>query len=157
MAAISVNIDPVHEKAVLSWIEGRKNKLDDMTPLRKQFRDIIETTAGHEFTTANPNNWKPLSEDYRQAKIAMGYPDIIGVRTGGLKFAATRGAELNIDKGLITWKVDMSHVNPEGETVGDYAIDFHLQRPVFKYSKKYLKTLLRSVVERWVRKNVSEE
>lgn len=152
---ITIQLDKRHQDELLRWIEDKKARLSDFRPLFATLRPIIDSQVKEEFSVANPNDWKALSPQYRAEKVAAGYPDIIGWRTGGLRHASTEGALLELDKTTLKWKVDLDHVNSEGERVGDYALTFNLVRRQFQYSVRYLNTLLRETVAEWVRKVLS--
>lgn len=144
---VTVRVSSKDKERLLSWIQDKESKFDDLRPVLNEMKPIAAKTVGREFSSKNPNAWSPLSPAYVKEKTEAGYPATIGVRTGGLKWAATTGAMITIDKRGLTWRVDMGHVNSEGERVGDYAGDFNSTREIFIYTRRYLVRLKNAVVQ----------
>jgi len=135
---------------VIKWVEDKTKTLDDKKPIWNILEKITQDNVADEFIS-NKNDWKPISQSYRQEKIEQGWDERVGIRTGGLLWASTEGADVTTTNDRLEWAVNLNHVNSEGEKVGDYAFRFNEIRQQFQYSKNYLKKLYKQAINKWIK------
>jgi hypothetical protein len=137
-------------KSILSWIDDVDTRAADARGVWKMLIPDLKQAVKYEFSDANPNDWPALSDDYREQKISEGWPATIGVRTGGLKKAASDEAKIKMTQNALSWGVDETVFNAEGEAVGNYAHDFHENRPLFGFTAKYINESIDEAIMNWI-------
>jgi hypothetical protein len=159
-------IEPAPEKGgsikhFHNWINDVEKAIDDSKDLWKLLDSDIVKAVNYEFSEANPNSWKQLSQAYFTEKTAKGFPETIGVRTGSLKRAAAEDAIREYGKGVLGWAVNNNVTagafgSLKNLRTGDYAEEFNELRPIFVYSVDHIKREGSKAVEKYVQ-SITEE
>ena len=90
----------------IKWVQRIQKGLDDARPLWVAMIPRIREFVQFEFSGANPSNWPALNPKYRHQKSQQGFPHWIGVRTGAMRDAAGKGADIRVEPKRMTWKLD---------------------------------------------------
>ncbi len=143
MANVKINIDDVN--SVFGWIMKAGTDVD---ALWDRVIPVMKTEVAREFSDENPNKWKALSPLYKKWKMEQGYPEIIGVRTGTLKRAATAGAIIVRSPERLEYTIDTGPaVQQEGF---NYFSDFDEKRKIFKHTRNVMSKHYREAAQKWM-------
>lgn len=137
-------------KAIVEWINDVDSRAADARGVWNMLIPDIKDAIKYEFSDANPNDWPPLSKEYLEQKINDGWPATIGVRTGALRKASSDDAKIKMAQNSLSWGVNEEVFNAEGEAVGNYAYDFHSNRPMFGFTVKYINESIDEAIINWI-------
>jgi hypothetical protein len=136
---------------IFQWIRNKGLRADNMTPVWTELESLINDSVKYEFSEANPNSWPAISESWKQEKMEQGKPVTIGIYTGALKRAASDDAIIKKSDVSLYWGLNEDVNNDFGELVGNYAADFNETRPLFQYTGKYIKSVIKKTIQQWLR------
>jgi hypothetical protein len=92
-----------------------------------------------------------LKQRYREWKESEGFPSTIGILTGALKRSVTTEALVETDRKGILWRLNPDIEGYGGQKTGEYAEDFHARRPIFGFSRAFIKNALMNAVNKWIK------
>ena len=141
-------------KAIHKFFDEMDKSVSDAKDLWKDLEPGIEKSINYEFSDANPNVWKPLTNKYLNWKIKKGYPGTIGILTGALKRAVTTDAKKEFAAKYLRWRMNTKIPGYKGKLTGEYGKYFHKARQIFRYTKSWFKNnVIKIAVKIWVDKN----
>lgn len=141
---MKVKLDIKNKEAVIEWLNRVKQGSDDARPLwqavtPKIEKEFIEMGQFSPYTNTG-KGWKHLTAKYIRWKSKVGYPNVTGIMTGKLRFAAGRDALVKQKPKYMTIRVNEKLVrNAKGE---QYAHYFNALRPVYKTVPKRINSFL---------------
>lgn len=136
---------------VLNFIKNKRQKASDLKKVWDLLEPEINQSVKYEFSEANPNKWEKDSPSWIAEKTSQGYPATTGIYTGALKRAATDEAIKKKTNNTFYWAVNESVVNDFGDSVGDYAGHFAEDRPIFKYTQKFIVGVIKKAIRQWIK------
>jgi hypothetical protein len=150
--------------AIIKLIDGQERFYDNALLLWELLQPEINKSIKYEFSVANPNSWTRLKAGTVKNKRRLGFPDTIGVMSGTLKDAMTDDAKIKKSKKKLRWGINENLRGWKGKSVSDYAYAFHYgyskrnqpARPIMEFTKKHLRTLMRTAVKIWIKRGKSE-
>ena len=144
------------------WFDDFSKDVSDTRSIWDDLTPDIKNAVDSEFSDSNPNKWDAIQASYKATKVRQGFPATIGVRTGSLRDAASKYAEIVYKPLGLNWALNENISSGqfgslENKTTGDYAKYFNDEeyqgRTIYVYTLKWLEDIGKKAVTEYIKES----